>query len=179
MARIVVHFGPHKTGSTALQTYFVANRQWLRDAHVNYPTEWQGHLKGHHELAFQVKRAARDRDQKDANELRDVMARLADAGDVILLSSEEFALFDEAELAVLADVLGGHDVEAVLFLRHWADLIPSIWQELVKQGSTATLPLFLANVLARPLSQNVLDHPKMVARNRRRLRAGLAPPGLL
>ena len=164
MARVVVHFGAHKTGSTALQAYFVANRAKLQQAGVVYPTRWQGHLKGHHELAFAVKSGGDESSQPDVSTLRAAISDLASGDAVILLSSEEFSLLDEVELARLAEVLGDNDVEAVLFLRHWADLIPSIWQELIKQGSTANLPLFLARVLARPGSQDVLDYQKGVAR---------------
>jgi hypothetical protein len=96
--------------------------------------------------------------------LRAAISDLSHDDAVILLSSEELSLLDEVELARLAEILGDNDVEAVLFLRHWADLIPSIWQELIKQGSTVSLPLFLARVLARPASQDVLDYQKVVAR---------------
>jgi hypothetical protein len=154
VTRIVIHIGSHKTGTTYLQRGFVALRPALRDAGVDYPAQWQDHLHGHHSLARQL--AAGDADVPAR--LADLAEQAARAGRAVLLSSENFEDLPAAAVARLAAGLAGHQVEIVHFLRRWQGLVPSAWQEAVKQGGSETLPHFVLGHVLR-LGESPLLNP--------------------
>jgi hypothetical protein len=154
VTRVLLHIGSHKTGTTYLQQGFVALRAALRDAGIDYPTAWQDHLHGHHSL---VRALARD-EAGTGDRLRG-LAEQADAqGLALLLSSENFETLENAAVQRLATALAGHAIEVVYFARRWSGLLPSAWQEEVKQGGEATYPAFLLNHLADPQSSSLLNH---------------------
>ncbi len=154
MTRIVVHIGSHKTGTTYLQRGFVALRTELAAAGIDYPVQWQDHLHGHHSLVRQL--AAGDADT--TARLRALADDAARDGRAVLLSSENFEDLPEAGIARLASGLAGHEVEIVHFLRRWQGLVPSAWQEAVKQGGCETLPEFLLAHVMR-LDESPLLNP--------------------
>jgi hypothetical protein len=90
MARLVIHVGPHKTGSTSVQTAFHEHRSRLIDHGVFYPRPPAGDFpESHSDAAFLLlKGRAREFDAWLAEAWR--QARAA-ACDVLLLSSEEFS----------------------------------------------------------------------------------------
>lgn len=160
MTRIVIHIGSHKTGTTYLQQGFVALRPSLRAAGIDYPAEWQDHLHGHHSLARML--AAGD-DATPAR-LADRVGAAASEGRGVLLSSENFENLDDAAVGRLAGALRGHAVEIVYFARHWSGLLPSAWQEHVKQGGSETYPEFLLAHLTQPSDSRLLNPMQMLRR---------------
>jgi hypothetical protein len=154
VTRVLLHIGSHKTGTTYLQQGFVALRPALRDAGIDYPSAWQDHLHGHHSL---VRALARD-DAGTGDRLRDLADQADRQGLALLLSSENFETLGNAAVQRLAAALAGHAVEVVYFARRWSGLLPSAWQEDVKQGGEATYPAFLLNHLADPQSSSLLNH---------------------
>jgi hypothetical protein len=90
MARLVIHVGPHKTGSTSVQSAFHEHRSRLIDHGVFYPRPPAGDFpESHSDAAFLLlKGQAREFDAWLAEAWR--QARAA-ACDVLLLSSEEFS----------------------------------------------------------------------------------------
>lgn len=160
MTRVVLHIGPHKTGTTYLQQRFVALRDALRDAGFDYPERWQDHLHGHHSLARDLADPARE----VAGPLAALLDAAARAERGLLLSSENFEDLPPAGLARLAAALAGHRTEIVYFARRWSGLLPSAWQEAVKQGSALPYADFLMTHLTRPEESDLLDYGRVLRR---------------
>jgi hypothetical protein len=158
VTRVVIHIGSHKTGTTYLQRGFVALRPELRAAGIDYPVQWQDHLDGHHSL---VRLLAAD-DPQAPGQLAALADEAARDGQALLLSSENFEDIDTAAIDRLASGLRGHAVEIVYFLRRWQGLVPSAWQEAVKQGGSETFAEFLLRHLLRPGDSRLLNPAPML-----------------
>ncbi|MEO6301386.1 MAG: hypothetical protein ABIO62_17315 [Paracoccaceae bacterium] len=133
---IILHVGPHKTGSTALQRMFTALRDDLASQDMIYPrigvTE-----TGHHALVEQLR--GRDAGVDLAALVNEVaLARK------MLLSSENIALAERDALKRLQDLFPSAQFRVIYYLRRLADLWPSHWQELVKHGQTLGFADYLA-----------------------------------
>lgn len=127
--RIVLHLGPHKTGTTSIQAHLgallgepVAGGYWYPVPERNGP--------GHADLARACLREARP-----ITELDWVIAAAqeADVG-TLVLSSEEFAHAFPHRLDRLRDALAGHEIHLVVTLNEIERRTASVWQELVKSG---------------------------------------------
>lgn len=158
MTRVVIHIGSHKTGTTYLQQGFVALRASLRAAGIEYPPEWQDHLYGHHSLVRMLAAG----DAATPARLAAMVQAAGQEGHAVLLSSENFEDLDDAAIGRLASALRGHAVEIVFFMRHWSGLLPSAWQEEVKQGGSAPYPGFLLKHLAQPAHSRLLNPTPML-----------------
>ena len=123
--RVVLHVGPQKTGSTALQKAFAEGAGILAGAGIHYP------LAGREGVAHQD--VARACWTPDGSVLADLAREIADVR-VAFLSSELFSPLDVTGLGRLADALGGATVEIVYMLRRPPLHLPSHWRELVKHG---------------------------------------------
>jgi hypothetical protein len=150
MTKFIFHVGPHKTGSTYLQDSFCAFREELERRGVSYPVLWQTFLTGHHALA-------RDLRQQDAEALRTGFESLR-GKDIVVFSSEEFSSLDRPSLLLLRELIGPDvEVEFIFYTRRWSELLPSAWQEDVKQGSAETLPEFFLRRVCAPLASNIIN----------------------
>ncbi|BDG71940.1 hypothetical protein [Roseomonas fluvialis] len=153
MTRVVIHIGSHKTGTTYLQRGFVALRPDLRAAGIDYPVQWQDHLHGHHSLV----RLLAAGDAETPARLAVLAGEAGHGGRALLLSSENFEDIEAAAIGRLASALHGHQVEIVYFLRRWQGLVPSAWQEAVKQGGSETFPQFLLAHMLRLADSPLLN----------------------
>ena len=144
--QIVFHIGPHKTGTTSIQSYLLDKIGSVDPVDVWYP-----YLKcsqpGHAELAS-------DWMEQDAQMLRDLIARAASA-DVkqLIISAEDFDYLynvcnDRQE--VLTDILAPLDVHLVLTMNSLVRRAASTWQEAVKHGHEGLLEDAAAFVLDTP-----------------------------
>jgi hypothetical protein len=139
MPRYLVHIGPHKTGTTYIQSRLDAARDRLRAVGVAYPATWRaGDAVPSHLRLFERIR------HRQLSELRRELAELAvDTDGLVVLSSEDLQYLDADEVRILADVLGTANVTVVFYCRRWSELLPSCWQERIKHGDDQPLPEFL------------------------------------
>lgn len=115
--KIYLHIGTHKTGTTAIQSFAADNRKLLAEYGVHWPKErLKPHAKQHSTLALNMRagkhdevRAYLDRAFKDAK---------ASAAESLFLSGEAFSHLGEANVQRFLAMLGGHDVEVILFFRN-------------------------------------------------------------
>lgn len=158
LARYVIHVGPHKTGSKYLQTGFARLRGALYEIGAFYPMRLaERETKAHVELVRRL--VAGD------PELRDEFAALnASAHKTILLSSEDLVDLPNEALHYLKDLLDGQTASFVFYCRRWAELMPSAWQEVVKQGSSLGLPEFLAHHLINPVGSTLANYDQALGR---------------
>lgn len=139
-ATLVLHVGPHKTGTTALQQALAGNAGRLARLGVLYPQA--GRLGDSHAGLAEACRTG------DAAALR-ALAEEAAGWRAVVLSSENFSMLDGRALAALRAVFPRAEVRVAYVLRPLAVLWPAHWAELVKHGEEAGFDGYLARVAAR------------------------------
>ena len=136
----VLHVGPHKTGTTYLQSVFTIHHALLREKGIQYPID-QGSIQGHFHLAALLREGA-------LPALRDQFALFRASGaPTILLSSESLVFLDRPQLGLLRDLIAPSPVTVVFYCRRPSEILLSGWREVVKHGVTTTLPEFLTRAL--------------------------------
>ena len=145
--RIVLHIGPHKTGTTSIQTHLAALLREPVAAGYWYPAPGGRLGPGHADLARACLREARP-----VAELDRVIATAQEAEvGTLILSSEEFAhAFPVREFfARLKNALEGYEIHLVVTLNEIVRRAGSIWQELVKTGRVVGLEKGIEQILSR------------------------------
>lgn len=142
--KIYLHIGLHKTGTTSIQVFCTRNALILENNGVLYPKTGRP-LKyrfGQHQLPWTIffkeqyvpdlewKRNLKDSDINSIweslhNEINNSSAR------VVVISSEEFDIFNAEEIAEVGCRLSSYDITPVLFLRNHADFIESSYRTAV------------------------------------------------
>lgn len=143
----ILHIGPHKTGTTALQGAFHTARDRLAAQGVVYPGRVRqpvgaalakigvefpgpsgGPVREHLDVFLQ-------RERPRAERWEELRAEVAAAQDKrVVISTEYFSnAGDEAARAVVRD-LGGDQVHVVVTLRSLLKILPSQWQQYVRNG---------------------------------------------
>ena len=127
---IVVHIGTHRTGSTALQHFLSLNHGQLLDEGIQYLAAGRGgtNPENHHSLAFALDNGQPAPVAALRQELDAVGERTA------VISSEMLVEFDSAP--VLAQVLEGHRVRIVVFVRRQDLRLESGYRQMVKSSVT-------------------------------------------
>ena len=141
--QIVFHIGPHKTGTTSIQSYLLDKIGSVDPVDVWYPyLKWS--QPGHAERAS-------DWMEQDAQMLRDLIARAVSA-DVkqLIISAEDFDYLYNFKQEVLTDILAPLDVHLVLTMNSLVRRAASTWQEAVKHGHEGLLEEATAFVLDTP-----------------------------
>ena len=151
MPRYVVHIGPHKTGSTYLQTRFIQLRPRLKSSGVIHPAIWQEDGEVSHVGLF---RRLRARDPRLTPEFA-VLNR--SSYEFVVLSSEDLIDLTTDQVGQLATLLDGRPVDIVFYCRRWSELLISGWAEKVKHGEVLPLPEYLAEAAINPFSSEVLN----------------------
>jgi hypothetical protein len=139
MPRYLVHIGPHKTGTTYIQSRLDAARDRLGAVGVVYPATWRAAemVPSHLRLFERIR-------HRQLAELQRELAELpVDADGLVILSSEDLQYLDGQEVRILADLLGTPQVTIAYYCRRWSELLPSVWQERIKHGDDQPLPEFL------------------------------------
>jgi hypothetical protein len=143
---LLLHIGPHKTGTTAIQG---ALRQ-ARPELVGHGVVYAGNVRQHQMAALALTGGggmkgappARARDW----ELLVEQVRAADRQRVIV-SSEFFDEADEEMARRAVDELSGERVHVVVTLRPLAKILPSAWQQYVRNGITVPYHSWLDGML--------------------------------
>lgn len=138
---VLLHIGPPKTGTTALQHSLAEARPRLRAQGVLYPGKRFSHWKPSC-AALGIATTAHPADPPVSAEVWQAFAaRVARRADKAVVSSEQFA-DAPAELAtrIVNDLGGPGAVRVLLTLRPLALILPSSWQQSLKSGAPKPLP---------------------------------------
>jgi len=173
--RLIIHIGPKKTGTTALQRYLNQNKQELSTRYqICYPTPLFGG-EAHHELIYginyQLTGAAPYAEAQGVNNIphpREIFQRYIEQAaelhcNTIIISSETLFELNEKQQELLQKSVEGIDeIEYVFGLRDRVSLILSRWQEEVKHGYTKSLSEYIERNLftgpnAADYYQKILD----------------------
>jgi len=141
----LIHIGPQKTGSTAIQGVMHHAREQLAELGVVYPGPTMRPLAAGAEIGFSVPRgkaAARpgawDR----------LVAQVAQPGDRrVCISHEAFGRATRAQVDRIVGELGGERPHVLAVLRRYDSYLPSQWQQRVKAGELRSYDDWLRVVL--------------------------------
>lgn len=149
---LLLHVGPQKTGTTAIQSSLAASRAVLREQGIVYPGRFTHN--GRAALAGMGRRWGNWKGSKGARAPRAdwdaLLAELGSAPGRTVVSSE---FFGEAPVEVanqVVDDLGRERVHVVVTLRSLARVLPSSWQQFLKSGHDFGYEQWLDDVLANP-----------------------------
>jgi hypothetical protein len=150
---LILHVGFHKSGTSALQETFAAQREQLQAAGVLYPSIGR---KAHHRIAWALTQKAWGW-KKRGGEVTSFkhftrMARSINRSNSskIVLSSEFFSELTTEKIQVIASAIKNREVKVLFTLRPLAKLLGSSYQQYLKYGTKADYVEWLHSVLDEP-----------------------------
>lgn len=150
MKTVILHVGPHKTGSTYIQKILVGNRSGLKQHRITYPNIYFFAL-GQHRIVDVLKTT------DDLLTVRNSIEKEFSDFDYCIFSSENFANLGISGLERCKEIFRGYEVIVIYFIRRPSERIRSIWQEQVKYGSHQTLDSFLVDKLKNPFIKPIIN----------------------
>ena len=145
----VLHIGPHKTGTTALQG---ALRQ-ARDDMAEHGVVYAGSRRQHWLAALAVTgaRGLKGDAPPPIRHWDELVEDVAAASDQrVIVSSEVFCEADEETARKVVAELGGPRVHVLVTLRPLGKIMPSAWQQYVRNGLTTSFDGWLDGMLNKP-----------------------------
>ncbi len=152
---IVLHIGPHKTGTSYIQKECAERRHELSAVGVMYPQHWNSWLHGHTGLYHQLRQGHYA--FFNSNYDKFIVDVLADTK-VVLFSNENLEDLDERGVAVLANKFKQNDTKVLYYIRNWKSLLRSTFQESVKHGSRETLAEYAFRHTTAPRASPVFNY---------------------
>ena len=144
---VLVHIGPYKTGTTAIQTSLGMHREGMARHGVLYP--------GRHHRQFREGWALLGKGPLGVNEVPshewdDMVAEVrSSSAKRVCISTEDLASAGPVKAQQLVDDLGRDRVHLAIVVRRLDRLLPSAWQQRVKSSNEArTYEEWLGEVLA-------------------------------
>lgn len=129
----LLHVGPHKTGTTALQGALAQAREGLPKHGVTYPGN-----KRQHAAAARAIVGGKGPKGDPKPSLRDwdlLVDQVNAAGEKkVIVSSESFANAETETARLVVEKLGGSRVHVLVTLRPLTKIMPSAWQQYVREG---------------------------------------------
>lgn len=143
---VLVHIGPHKTGTTAIQSILANSRASLESSGVHYP----GRHTAHHNEAKSLRQYSQQTRGAGPPPRPAVWTRFAEqiggTRGRVVISSEFFAQADDGARARLVRELGADRVHLVAAARNPARIAISTWQQVMR---TYGRPISLADWLEK------------------------------
>jgi hypothetical protein len=145
----LLHIGPHKTGTTAVQSAFHLARARLAARGIVYPGHGRQPLWPI--LAVTGQPALLGDPSPDIAHWKKLVRDVSAAGDQhVVVSSEFFAGADDATIRQVIADLGGPRVHVVVTLRPLARILPSQWQQYLQNGYRMPYLEWLDGILSQP-----------------------------
>jgi hypothetical protein len=142
---VLVHIGPYKTGTTAIQSSLHEHRDQLAAQGVTYPGRYHRQMRPSWALLGRSRVGEADVPESEWDDLVD---EVRSAPGRVVISSEDFASARPAHVRKLVDDLGVDRVHVLIVARRLDKLLPSAWQERVKSvNETRTYDAWLREVL--------------------------------
>jgi len=141
---ILLHIGPYKTGTTAIQQSLFDQRAVLAEHGVHYPGAWRRLFREGHSL---LRWAPRGRPVPPLSVWEDFAAGIRARSETVCISTEDFGrLFDPTRSRKIVADLGADRLHVLAVARAYHRLLPSHWQERIKSNETLTYDEWLHQV---------------------------------
>jgi hypothetical protein len=155
---VLLHVGPHKTGTTALQGALWAAREKLHRQDVRLAGRSRNPASAVRAVTGQASPYADDGRTPPLWRWRRLAGDIRGARESrVVVSSEFFAWAGDDAITRIADDVGRNRVHVAVTLRPLARVIPSMWQQNVQAGTVATIDEWLRVVLDQAEGQS--RHP--------------------
>jgi hypothetical protein len=129
----LLHIGPHKTGTTAIQGALFEARERLAEHGVEFPGDDRHPM--HAVLAVTARPSMMGDAEPDERHWRKLVDQVDATGDrTAVVSSEFFSEAGEEAIRRIVEDLGGERVHVVVTLRPLVRIMPSQWQQYVQNG---------------------------------------------
>jgi hypothetical protein len=146
----LVHIGPHKTGTTAVQNALWNARSSLRDQGVHLAGSSRHPSKAVRAVAEQSSPYEVDK-PPSMRHWRDLVSEIRGAHEPrVVVSSEFFAWAGREQIERVIRDLDAERIRVVVTLRPLFRVMPSMWQQNVQQGRTVAFEDWVREVLADP-----------------------------
>lgn len=143
---VLVHIGPYKTGTTAIQSSLHEHRAELVEAGITYPGRYHRQMRPSWGLLGRSRVGEADVPLREWDEMVDEVRA---AQGRVVISSEDFSSARPRHVRKLVDDLGADRVHVLIVARRLDKLLPSAWQERVKSvNETRTYDAWLREVLS-------------------------------
>ena len=139
---LIVHIGPHKTGSTAVQRLLTEKTEQLQSIGIQY-FNFPGMHGGAHQLADWISMNKFDQSEPNVEALNKLCGQ-------VVISSENFSRLNTLQIGWLVSSLKFDEIIVVSFLRNPLERVLSLWQEKIKHGYRYTFLEYIAARLAHP-----------------------------
>jgi hypothetical protein len=147
---VLVHIGPYKTGTTAIQSSLHEHREELSAAGITYPGSYHRQMRPSWALLGRSRVGEADVPGAEWDEM---VAEVRRAPGRVVISSEDFSSARGEHARKLVDDLGPDRVHVLVVARRLDKLLPSAWQERVKSvNETRTYDAWLREVLSEERS---------------------------
>jgi hypothetical protein len=158
--RVLLHIGPHKTGTTAIQGILASARSELEAQGVVYPGGPEGtHHAAARAVLHQPSGWPGDKERLPGQHVWSNLAAAALAAPRRgVISSEFFALTTLEQRARVVEDLGRDRVELVVAARNPGSIALSTWQQVLRDGKTGALEDWLRKDFDRPEPTPVMSH---------------------
>ena len=141
----LIHIGPQKTGSTAIQNVMHRRRQQLAEFGVIYPKPGARPVAAGAEIGFAVPRGKKPARPGAWDRL---VAQVDQPGERrVCISHEAFGRAKPAQIERIVGELGGEHPHVLAVVRRYDTYLPSQWQQRVKAGELRSYEQWLRVVL--------------------------------
>lgn len=132
MARVFIHVGPHKTGTTFLQDVILSNRESLRGQGICIPVSGSlNQALPHHNLVWDIA-SSKANYKPEFGGIEALCEEIKDEKHVVI-SSENFASFPHCFFKIVNKLVShGHEVFSIYALRDQLSIINSAYTQRIK-----------------------------------------------
>jgi hypothetical protein len=128
--KIILHIGPHKTGTSAIQAFLHSHAGMLSRQGIHYPDPGGGE-RNHHAIVFGLRTPSLF--EATVERLRHIVAQARNAAYRVCIFSSEMFVEHEVPIAALNGIFDGCEVQVVAYLRRPDHLWASAYAQLVKE----------------------------------------------
>ena len=150
MPKLFLHVGFHKTGTTSLQDILNRNRKELLSQGIIYPKTRK--FRAQHEFAWSVGQRGWGWKQFGGSQAGPAPAKrmyrlLRSSKQDVVISSEFLSELKPEQIKKLVTSIGTLDLKVIFTVRPVAKILPSAYQQEIKNGSKLTYDRWLKRVL--------------------------------
>lgn len=167
MPRLIIHAGFPKSGTTALQASFKENVELLKLFGILYPDT---RIDAHHSAAAALvgRSVGWGAKPKDLSIWEDFVRSVRNSElETVFVSSEFFTAANSSQITRIKRDFFNFEIKVIFTLRPLARVIPSIYQQSLKKGSTLTYPEWISSRFLNDLgelrkSPRLINHSKVI-----------------
>ncbi|MFM2328091.1 MAG: hypothetical protein RLZZ494_194 [Pseudomonadota bacterium] len=148
--KLLLHIGPHKTGTTFIQKRLFAHSEQLSASGINYVPDGINIAYGQHKIVEEFQSSGH------SPILENALQKFGEFS-LNIISSENFDRLNAKQVASLAKMLKSVDTTVVYVMRRSDDLLVSSWQESIKHGAEATWSEYFFPHMARPYGSQLFN----------------------